>query len=41
MDLRFLNFRILNIITCFKNSIIIIIIIIIKIINKFQRKYYY
>jgi hypothetical protein len=40
---RFLGLRILNIIVCFRNIIIIIIIIIIinEIINKFERKYYY
>ena len=39
---RFLGFRILNIIVCFRNIIIFIIINIInEIINKFERKYYY
>jgi hypothetical protein len=41
LDPRFLDPKILNIIVCFKNIIIIIIINIInKIINKFERRYY-
>jgi septum formation inhibitor-activating ATPase MinD len=42
LDPRFLGLRILNIIICFKNIIIFIIINLInKIINNFERKYYY
>jgi len=42
LDPRFLDPRILNIIICFRNIIIFSIINIInKIINKFERKYYY
>jgi hypothetical protein len=42
LDPRFLSVKILNIIIYFRNIIIFLIINIInKIINKFERKYYY